>query len=164
MVASAATAIGVSGLVGIGAASAQSDASSGDPMSGLVDKLAAKFNLNKEQVQSVFDESRSEMEAQHEARQSERLQDLVDDGTITEAQKDAIKTRVAELKSKHKTGKDSFKDLTGEERRTKMEEERSSLEAWAQEQGLDLSKLRGIFMGGRGFGGPPPERRPSDSN
>ena len=32
------------------------------------------------------------------------------------------------------------------------------LEIWAKENGLDLTKLRGIFMGGgqRGHGGPPP--------
>lgn len=157
LIAGTATAIGLSGVAGIGAVSAQNDSATGDPMSGLVDKLVSKFNLDKEEVQSVFNEAREEHEAQREKQQGEHLQALVDDGTITEAQKTAIEAKIKEMKEEREANKDSFKDLSGDERRAKMEEKRTELESWAQEQGLDLSKLRGILMGGRGPGGPPVE-------
>lgn len=161
-------AVGVSGIAGVSAVSAESDTASNDPMVSLVDKLVSKFNLNKDEVQSVFDESRAEMEAQREQRQAERLQELVEVGTITAEQKTAIEAKITELKEQREANKDSMQDLSNDERKAKMEEERASLESWAEEQGIDLSKLRGILMGGPGghgghFGGPPPERSSSDS-
>ena len=156
--------MGLSGAAGIGAVSAEATSSSADPMASLVDKLVAKFNLNKEEVESVFNESRAEMETQREKEQSERLQELVDEGTITAAQKTAIEAKVAELKEQREGNRESFKNLSDGERKSKMEEERSSLEAWAKEQGLDLSKLHGIFVGGRGPGGPPPSQSSSNSD
>lgn len=47
-----------------------------------------------------------------------------------------------------------MKNLTDEQRKVKMEEERTSLESWAKAQGIDLTKLQGVFMGGKGPGGP----------
>ncbi len=149
------------------AVSAQSDSSGSDPMSNLVDALVSKFNLNKEEVQSVFEADRTAREAERQQEQSQRLQDLVDDGTITAVQKTAIEAKIKERQAQRESNKDSLKDLTDEERKAKMEEERTSLETWAKAQGLDLTKLHGVLMGGgRGFGGPggpPPDAQSSDS-
>jgi hypothetical protein len=94
------------------------------------------------------------------------LQKLVDAGTITVSQKTAVEAKLKELKAARESNKDSMKDLTDDERKAKMEEERTSLEAWAKEQGIDLANLKGILMGGGhggmgGPGGPPPS---SDNN
>lgn len=133
-------------------------------MSNLVDKLVSKFNLNKEDVQSVYDEAHKEHEAQREQEQTKKLQALVDNGTITASQKTAIEVKIKEMKAECESSKDSFKDLSEDERKAKMDEKRQKLESWAKEQGLDLSKLRGVLMGGRGHGGPPPEESSSNTN
>jgi hypothetical protein len=151
LVAGAATAVGLSGLAGFGMVSAES-ANTNDGTSGLVDKLVSKFNLDKDEVQKVFDADRAEHEVNREKEQGKKLQSLVDEGTITASQKTAIEAKLKELKATRDTNKVSMKDLTQDERKVKMEQQRSSLEAWAKEQGIDLTKLGGVFMRG-GFGG-----------
>lgn len=143
------TAVGLSTVAGVGMASAESGTSgSTDPMSSLVQKIASKFNLNQADVQKVFDEDRSARETEREQKQAERLQKLVDDGTITATQKTAIEAKIKELKSEREANKDEMKNLSAEERKAKMDTKKTELEAWAKEQGIDLSKLQGIFMGG----------------
>lgn len=153
------SAVGLSTVVGVGMASAQSGtANTTDPMSSLVQKIASKFNLNKDEVQQVFDEEREAREAEREKRQSERLQKLVDEGTITSAQKTAIDAKIKELKTEREASKDSMKDLSDAERKAAMESKRTELETWTKSQGLDLSKLRGIFMGPHGHHKSPDSR------
>lgn len=146
-------AAGISALVGDAVVNAESGASSDGPMSGLVDKIASTFNLDKSKVQDVFDDQRAEMESQREQKISERLDALVSDGTITESQKSAIKTKHAELKKEREANKGEFKELSDEERKTKMDEKRTELESWAEEQGIDLTKIKGVFGGPGGRGG-----------
>lgn len=150
------TAVGLSTVAGVGMASAESGASGNtDPMSGLVQKIATRFNLNQDDVQKVFDEDRQTRETEHQQKQAERLQKLVDNGTITSAQKTAIEAKLKELKAERDAHKAEFKDLNAEQRKAAMERKKTELEAWAKEQGIDLSQLQGIFMGGhRGPGGP----------
>ena len=151
--AAAVATVGVAGLTATQAVLAATD-STDNPESSLVDKLATKFGLNKSDVQAVFDEDHSEREAEHEAKAAERLQALVDDGTITAEQKTAIEAKIAEMKAERESERDSFKDLSADERKAKMEEKKAELDKWAEENGIDLTKLRGILMGGRGGHGP----------
>lgn len=139
--------IGGMGTLGVHAVSAQNNSGS-DPRSNLVDKIASTFNVNKADVQKVFDENHSEMEAKRKAGTSDRLQKLVDAGTITAEQKTAIEAKLMELHANHEATRDSMKDLSKDERKAKMQQQRTELENWAKENNLDLSKLRGIFMGG----------------
>ena len=137
-------------------ASAESGAaSSTNPMSSLVDKLASTFHLDKSKVQEVFYTQRTEMEAKREAEVKTRLQVLVDDKTITSAQKTAIETKLAELKKEREADKGAMEGLTDDERKAKMDEKRTALETWAKEQGLDLTKLKGVLGGPGGHGGGP---------
>lgn len=147
LVAGAVTTIGVSGLAGVSAASAQSGVGS-----DLVGKLASTFHLDKAKVQKMFDEDRASHEARHEKRMSERLQKLVDNGTITAAQKTAIEAKFQELQKEREGSHDEMDNLTESQRKAKMDKERADLESWAKSQGIDLAKLKGVFM--RGFGGP----------
>lgn len=135
-------------------------AQSGTNGSGaLVDKIANTFNLNKADVQKVFDQEHTARQAEHKAQIEKRLQTLVDKGTITSDQKTAILQKLDELEASREQDKGSMKDLTPAERKAKMDEQKTALEAWAKQQGIDLSKLQGIFMGPghRGPGGPPPD-------
>ena len=97
--------------------------------SSLIDKLVTKFNLNKADVQAVFDAEKSEKQAEHQAERSANLQTLVDKGTITADQKTKI-----EAKQK--------------EQQAAREAERTSLEKWATDNGVEMRYL----MGGRGHG------------
>lgn len=145
--AGAVTAMGVSGLAGISAVSAQAGS---NRSSDLADKIATKFNLNKDEVKNVFSEFKQEHEEEHEAKRAEKLQDLVDEGKITAAQKAAIEAKLEEMHEQREQNTGSMKSLTPEERKSKMEAKRTELEAWAKEQGIGLAELEGVFMSGRG--------------
>lgn len=69
--------------------------------------------------------------------EEQRLEQLVKDGKITEAQKTAIITEVSALQSKYSLT--SLKDLTQAERKAKLEEMVAELKAWAKAQGIDES-------------------------
>ena len=152
LIAGATTTIGLSSLIGINAVSAKSD------NSNLVDKIATKFNLNKSEVQKVFEADRKEHQEEHQAIQAKRLQKLVDSGTITEKQKSAIETKLKEVRDDREENRNDKADLSDEDRKQEMEKHRTELEAWARDEGIDLSKLKGVFMPGghKGPGGPPP--------
>jgi outer membrane murein-binding lipoprotein Lpp len=66
------------------------DTTSTNPMDSLVTRLSEKFNLNKSDVQAVFDENRTAMETKHQQEVTDRLTQAVTDGKLTEAQKTAI--------------------------------------------------------------------------
>ena len=143
------------GILGTGAmVSATSNTTSHDPMSSLVDKLSSTFHLDKSKVQEVFDQQRAAMDTKREQEVDSRLDALVSAGTITTAQKTAIQSKLAELKKEHDANRDTMKNLSETERKATMDSKRTSLEKWASAQGIDLSKLDGVFRGPGGHGGP----------
>jgi hypothetical protein len=127
------------------------------PYASLVQKIADKFNLNKSDVQAVFDEHYQEQRAKMEAKFADRLDQLVNDGKITEAQKQLIIAKHKELEASRQSMFESMKDKTPEERKTAMEAERKALEDWAKQNNIDLKYVMpghgmGKGMGMRGFG------------
>lgn len=150
IVASLVGAVGAGGIATATIANAESGGGSSDPASSLVEKIASKFNLDKTKVQALFDEERQTREAEHDKQRAERLQLLVNAGTITSSQKTAIEAKIAEIKKEREADKDAMKNLSDDERKAKMDAKRSALEEWAKTQGLDLAKLQGVFGGGRG--------------
>jgi hypothetical protein len=126
----------------------------------IVQKIAEKFNLNQDEVQKVFDEVRSERQAEMEAEQQEQLTQLISEGKITEEQKTLIENKQKELRENMESEKDNFKNLTHEERRAQMEEKRSELETWANENGIDVQYL--MPFGGKGHDGPGPRLNRDD--
>lgn len=135
-------AVGGATLVGASAVHAQSSSSG----STLVDRIAARFNLQPEEVQSVFDEVKAERKTEMKLNMSDRLQAKVDDGTITAEQKTAIEAKLEEMHQKRQSFKDQ--DLTHEEMRTQMEQARTELETWATEQGITLSDILPVMKHG----------------
>lgn len=140
------TAVTAGSLVGVSAASAQGS----NNQSSIIDKIATRFNLNRDEVQAVFDEEHAARAAEMKTMHSEHLQDLVDDGKITAEQKTAIEAKMDELQTKREEMKEQ--DLTREERRTQMKAERDELKQWAEEQGIDMSLLRPEGIMGRNHG------------
>jgi hypothetical protein len=117
----------------------------------IVSKIASKFGLKESDVQAVFDQNRQEHQAQMQIKFEEQLSQKVKDGKITETQKQLILAKHKEFQANRQSTMDSMKNLTPEQRKTEMEKERTELQTWAKNNGIDEQYL----MGGRGgFGGP----------
>lgn len=148
------TITGLTVASGLRVASAQSTDSTGG---SIVDKIATTFNLNKDDVQKVFDQDQDERKVEMEAKMEERLAAAVDDGSLTQDQADKIKAKREELK----TFMDSLKDKSRDERHTATEAKRSELEQWAKDNDIPdkfARFIQGPGHGGRGFDGPAPNR------
>ena len=151
LAAGAVTAIAASTLVGVGVVSAQSSTNStnGNPMSNLVDAIASKFSLNKDEVQAVFDEQHTKMEADRTAEVKTELDTLVKDGKLTQEQVDAILAKRDELQKQRDALRANGSD-NRDDRRAAMDKERSDLDAWAKEKNIPAEYLRYVFGGGKG--------------
>jgi hypothetical protein len=141
MLTAAAVSVLGAGLLTATTAFAQNESTVQDPMHSLVQKVADKFNLNQDEVQAVFDEAHKERHAEMEAKFEEQLSQYVSEGKITEEQKQLILQKHEEMKANRETNKETFRNLSDEERRTQMEQKRAELEAWAEENGIDLQYL-----------------------
>lgn len=137
------------GVLGASGVSAQNATNTQNPMTSLAQKIAERFNLNQSDVQAVFDEARKEKPAKMQANSEAQLSQLVTEGKITEEQKQLILQKRAELDAQRKANKESMQNLSEDERRAKMQAEKTALEAWASENGIDSQYL----MQGRGHGG-----------
>lgn len=149
IIASSIAALGVTGLAG-GAVFATANSTSGtDPMSGLVSAIATKFNLKKDNVQKVFDEQRTQMETQREQEVKDHVAQLVKDGKLTQAQADKINAKRAELVKEREANRTSEQNLTDAQRKTRMEERKTTLDTWLKDNSID-SQYAYLLMGGRG--------------
>lgn len=158
LIAGVVSTIGLAGL-GAGVANAASSTSTDkSPMSGVVDAIATKFNLDKTEVQKVVDAERTEMKAQRETNIAEELANLVKDGKLTQAQSDAITAKRAELLKEREANKDTSTDKTAEERKAAMQAKKTALETWAKEQGIDATYLKYVMGHGAGGHGGPGQR------
>lgn len=90
--------------------------------------LASKLGVSEDKVTGAFDEMHTERETEMKSREEARLQQLVDEGTITADQKLAISAKRDEIAKRH-------------------EEERKELQEWADNLGIDMSMVGPIGMG-----------------
>lgn len=134
------------------AAGVQAATSNSTKQDSIVDKISQKFNLNKDDVQKVFDEDRAAHETERQAKLEEKLSQAVKDGKITEDQKSKIIAKIAEIKADMETHKDTMKDKTAEERKALMEQKRTEIEAWAEENNIPLEYLMVMHFKGGGPG------------
>jgi hypothetical protein len=155
LVAGVASSLAVAGIGGssIVSAATTSTSSSSDPTSSLVSKLASKFNLNKSDVQAVFDEDRTARDAERQQKVEAELSQAVTDGKLTADQKTKILAKIKEVKATMEANRDSMKDKTEAELKSAMDSERTSLESWAKENNIPTEYLRLLGPGG-GHGGP----------
>lgn len=154
-VAAAVATIGVAGLgAGVAHAATSSTTTKTDPMSGLVDAIATKFNLNKSDVQQVVDDQKSKMDVQREQKIKDDVAKLVTDGKITQAQADLINAKRAELEKQREADKTSFDSMSEADRKTAMDKRKTDLESWAKQNNIDTQYLRYVMGVGHGHGGP----------
>lgn len=129
-----------------------SAATAGDD--SLATKIATKFNLNKDEVQTVIDEVHQEHQKERRAEMQTRLEDrlssAVKDGKLTEEQK----TKILDYVSSQQSFFDSLKDKTEEERKDAIETHRDEVKKWAQDNGIDEKYVMfgGGMKGGMGHG------------
>lgn len=140
---------------GAGMASSVSASTGGlkDPMGNLVNLIAQRFNLSTADVQKVFDEQRTAMEAARKQESADRLKQAVTDGKLTQDQANKITAKQAELEATRAT----LKDKTEAERQTAMKAEMESLKTWITENNIpqEFIMFGGPGMGrghGKGFG------------
>jgi polyhydroxyalkanoate synthesis regulator phasin len=146
VVAGAVATVGLTGIAGIGVASAATI----DSKSTLIDKLVDKFDLNKGEVEAVFEEQRAEIETKMQERAEERLSQAVSEGKITEDQKAKILAKLAELKAEREADHEAVRNMTDEERRAHMEQKHEELKTWAEENGIPVEYLH--LHGQKGIG------------
>lgn len=142
-------------VLGVGAVFKVSlvQASTANRNSGLIQYLSQKLGIDQTKVQTVVDDYHTQRQAERQKEMTESyttyLDGLVKEGKITESQKTTLLAKHAEIQKTREatdwTGK------TPQERRTQMENDRTSLETWAKQQGIDVSYLH--FGLGKGFGG-----------
>jgi hypothetical protein len=142
------------GSAGLVSAATTNSGSSDNPQSSLVEKLVSRFNLNKDDVQKVFDEDRAEHEAQHEAQLKDQLDALVTSGKITQAQEDKLIAKAKELKAAREADREAMKDKTDTERKAAMDAKRDSFEKWLSDNGIAEEYGRLIMRDGYGPGEP----------
>lgn len=95
----------------------------------MVETLSEKFNLDQSEVQKVFTEER-------ETRHTERLNGLVEDGTITEEQRAIIEEHHDEMMAKRDALLAEGKTRT--EMHELMEAEREEFQNWLEAQGIEM--------------------------
>jgi Skp family chaperone for outer membrane proteins len=117
----------------------------------IASRLAERFNLNESEVEAVFAEARGEHHQAMLVSLEARLDALVEQGQLTAEQKALLLAKhedMAELM-------DEFAQMSPEERRAAIQAHHDDIEAWAEENGLDLSELGFAAMkhhGGHGMG------------
>lgn len=131
---------------------AAEDSSSTTSYPPIVQRLADTFNLNPDDVAKVFEEERQARIEERNAQFESWLDTLVQEGKLTEEQKDAIVAKREEIQSRM----EEIRNIDDpEERRDAMLDLRIDILTWAQENDIDPYFLKGFGFGGkRGFGGP----------
>ena len=138
MVAGTIATLGIAGVTGLGVASAATSSTGSD---NLIDKIATKFNLNRSDVEQVFEEQRAADETEHQKKVEARLDALVSEGKLTKDQKAKILTKLTELKAERESEREAFKDKTKEEIRALMQQRHDDLKKWAQDNGIPLEYM-----------------------
>lgn len=127
--------------------------------SSLVEKIASTFGLNTSDVQAVFDQERTERRKEMQKKYEEQLTQYVSEGKITEQQKQLILDKHQEMQAQHQAKRESLQNMTDSERkaaiaanRANREEQKTELEQWANQNGIDMQYILGF--GKRGGKGP----------
>lgn len=152
--------VGVAGLAGITTASALTNTHSSTGTS-IIDKIASKFNLNKDDVKAVFDEDRAQHQADMKEKRTEALKTALSDGKITQAQYDHIVTAQNEIDALMDSSESPREQ--SDETKAAIKSKFDALRTWMKDQNLTPSSL-GLGFGVRGHGhGPEDGTNPTDT-
>jgi|APSaa5957512622_1039677.scaffolds.fasta_scaffold08563_2 hypothetical protein len=106
-------------------------------------RVAEKFGLNQDEVQTFVQEERGQRREQMQANREEKLDQAVSDGVLTSEQKEALEVKHEEMR---------------QEREANRETHKAEMDSWFESQGIEHETLMN-YMGGpregvrRGFRG-----------
>ena len=126
------------------------------PHQSIIEQIAQRFGLKAADVQSVFDKNKADRIGQMEKRYEDWLSQQVKDGKITDAQKQLLIAKHKDLQATMKNKAATFKNLTPDQRKAAVQQEKQDLDAWAKQNGIDIKYLFGGrlgMMGGKGMHG-----------
>lgn len=109
----------------------------------LVEKIATKFNVSKDEVQKVFDEDKEVRHAEMEKKYEERLAQAVKDGKLTTEQKDKILAKHKEMKVQMKAMHADVKDKT--EHKAAMKKHHEEMQAWLKANNIPEEYMRFVI-------------------
>ncbi len=143
--------VALASVVGVGAVSAESGTSMGTD--SIASKIAQKFNLNKDDVQKVFDEEHAARDAQRQADMKTKLDQAVKDGKITADQETKLLAKLAELDKAREANRTAMQSKTDTERKAAMDKDKADFDAWLKANNIptDLVPQPGKGHGGRGM-------------
>ncbi len=149
--ASIAAVLASTGVAGLASAAQNTNIGRG---SELVSAVAKKFNLKESDVQAVFDENRTTMQAQRETELKDQVAQLVKDGKLTQAQADLINAKRAELQKKRDANRSSMENKSETDRKSTMDAERTALDKWFSDNNISTEYRYLVFGGRHGHDGP----------
>jgi len=125
-------------LLGTGCAGMlNADSQEESPYSDIVAQFAERFDLDEDEVFDFIEELKDEHAAEMEANFEERLDELVEDGEITDDQKAAI----LEKKEEMQQFRQDMEDMTVADAREAVKDIKQEMQDWADENDLDLKGL-----------------------
>ena len=139
MIGAAAGSLCIISLVGIASASANTKPAS------LAQEIAGKFNLKPADVQAVIDTHKTEKQTYRGQAEADRVAAAVKAGTITQSQANALKAKLAELKTDRPTGGAKPTDAQRAAMKAKMDDFRQ----WLTNNKIPESLVRPYGNGGR---------------
>lgn len=163
-IATSVVALAAVGAIAIGTVSAAT-ATGNNPMTNLVNAIAQKFNLNPSDVQQVFNDQKAQMQTQMQQKSTDRINQAVTDGKLTQDQANKILAKETELKSQQASFQASLQGKSKADIQAAMKAQMDSLKQWATDNNIPMQYLRfGGFEGfrfgrghrGLGFGGNKP--------
>jgi len=129
---------GVFGVAALGVSVARAQGALEDyPL--IIQNLAQRFGLDAQEVQGVFGDTR-------EQRVSDRLDELIEDGTITEEQKTMVLEKHEEMRTRMEEIRNE--EMTADERREAMLSLREEIQEWADENDIPMEAMM-LGRGGR---------------
>ena len=140
----AAIVVGVS-FAGVSGASLVSAATTTTGGTSLAQSIADAFKLNKDDVQNVIDQNRSDNQAKREAKEQNRLTQAVTDKKITQAQADYITKAQADITAV--IAATTPKDLTASQK-ADIKTKTTALRTWAKANNVPVNLIRGDIMRG----------------
>lgn len=139
--------LGIASMAILGATGVQAQTPT-PSKNNLTQKLAQKFSLKESYVQAVFNEEKTAHRAEMHQREEERLAALVNDGKITEAQKQLIINKINKLKGSKEADHQKMRDMSAADMKKVIQDKHAELEKWAKDNGIDPQYLP--MKGGHG--------------
>lgn len=137
LISTAAITIAVASFFGATSALAQNN--NGQHQS-LIAELAQKLGIDQSKVQTAFDQIRQDRQSQVSQRYEDMLSQAVQNGKITDSQKQLILEKHKEFLDKRQT---NWQNLTPQQRRDELKRERQDITDWAKQNNIDPIYLWG---------------------